>query len=80
MKDKKTTAERTAQGRSSGKFRCMNCMTRIVPPAEAKQVKCEKCGFEWRVSWLSPTFPRCRGPVWNVNRRLTEEALKDRNK
>jgi LSD1 subclass zinc finger protein len=78
LEDKKTTAERTAAGRSSGKFRCHNCMTRIAPPAGAKQVKCENCGFEWRVSWLGPTFPRIRGPVWDVNRRLTEEALKAR--
>jgi hypothetical protein len=80
LEDKKTTSERTAEGRSSGKFRCMNCMERIAPPAGAKQVKCETCGFEWRISWLGPNFPRVRGPVWDVNRRLTEEAMKQKNK
>jgi len=80
LEDKKTTAERTAEGRSSGKFRCHNCMTRIAPPAGAKQIKCETCGFEWRISWLGPNFPRIRGPVWDVNRRLTEEAMKQKNK
>ena len=76
MEDKKTTAERTAAGRSTGKFRCMNCMARITAPTGAKQAKCPQCGYEWRLSWLGPTFIRCRGPVWDVNRRLIEEEMK----
>lgn len=78
MEEKRTTAEITAEGRSSGKVRCMNCMARIAPPFGAKQHKCPSCGFEWRISWLDPDFPRIRGPVWNVNRKLTEEAMKSK--
>jgi hypothetical protein len=70
----KTTAETTAEGRSSGQVRCMNCMKRIAPPPGSKQYKCPHCGFEWRITWLWPDFPRIRGPVWDVNRRLTVEA------
>jgi len=53
-------------------------MARIEPPFGAKQHKCPNCGFEWRISWLDPEFPRIRGPVWNVNRKLTEEAMKSK--
>ena len=73
-----TTAEITARGRSSGLVRCMNCMERIKPPSGVKTYKCPHCGFEWRISWLWPDFPRIRGPVWDVNRRLTEEAMTKR--
>jgi len=72
--DKETTAEITARGRSTGQVRCMNCMNRITPPKGSKQYKCPHCGFEWRITWLWPDFPRIRGPVWDVNRRLTIEA------
>ena len=75
-----TTAEITAKGRSSGLVRCMNCMERIRPPEKAKTYKCPHCGFEWRISWLWPDFPRIRGPVWDVNRRLTEEVVSKRGK
>jgi len=71
---KETTAEITARGRSTGQVRCMNCMNRITPPKGSKQYKCPHCGFEWRITWLWPDFPRIRGPVWDVNRRLTMEA------
>jgi len=40
----------------------------------AKQCKCPTCGLEWRVSWLGPNFPRIRGPVWDVNQKIAEEA------
>jgi len=73
--DRETTAERTARGRTTGQIRCMNCLERIKPPEGAKSYKCPHCGFEWRISWLFPDVPRVRGPVWDVNRRLTEEAL-----
>ena len=76
LEEKKTTAEKTAEGRTSGQVRCMNCMARLEPPAGSKQYKCPKCSFEWRISWLGPEFPRIRGPVWTVNRKLTEEAMK----
>ena len=70
-----TTSEITARGRSSGLVRCMNCMERIAPPQGAKTYECPHCGFEWRITWLWPDFPRIRGPVWEVNRRLTVEAM-----
>ena len=73
-----TQAEITAKGRSVGLVRCMNCMERIAPPRGAKTCKCPHCGFEWRMSWPSPDLPRIRGPVWDVNRRLTEEAIAKR--
>ena len=70
-----TTAEITAKGRTYGAFRCLNCFERISPPKGVKTYKCPHCGFEWRIFWLWPDFPRIRGPVWDVNRRLTEEAI-----
>ncbi|MFC1919061.1 hypothetical protein ACFLWW_03725 [Chloroflexota bacterium] len=72
---RETTSEITAKGRSSGLVRCMNCMERIEPPKGSAIYKCPRCGFEWRISWLWPDFPRIRGPVWDVNRRMTEEAI-----
>jgi hypothetical protein len=32
--------------------------------------------MEFRVSWIRPDFPRIRGPVWDVNRKLAEEVSK----
>jgi DNA-directed RNA polymerase subunit RPC12/RpoP len=75
-----TTAEITAKGRTTGAVRCMNCMERIRPPLGAKTFKCPHCSFEWRISWPLPKFPRIRGPVWDVNRRLTEEAMSKKRK
>lgn len=74
-KGQETTSERTARGRTHGAFRCLNCFERIVPPEKAEVYKCPQCGFEWRVSWPSPTIPRIRGPVWETNRRLTDEIM-----
>jgi len=75
MLNGETTAETTAKGRSLGLVRCMNCMERIGPPNGVKTYKCPHCSFEWRISWPSPELPRIRGPVWDVNRRLAEEAI-----
>jgi hypothetical protein len=66
---KQTTMQNVAKGRTIGAFRCLNCYERLVPPADAKTL-------EWRISWVEPNFPRIRGPVWDVNRRLAEEAVK----
>ena len=75
-----STMESLIQGRTLGKFRCVNCFERITAPHGSKTIKCPKCGFEWRVSWIDPKFPRIRGPVWEVNRRLAAEEVSKREK
>ena len=74
--NEETTAEITARGRTTGAFRCLNCFERISPPKEATTYECPHCSFEWRISWPNPDTPRIRGPVWDVNERLIEEAMK----
>jgi hypothetical protein len=73
----KSKAESLRQTRTYGKFRCHNpsCMGRLQPNPGEKQVKCPKCGMEFRVFWIKPDFPRIRGPVWDVNRKIAQEAL-----
>jgi predicted RNA-binding Zn-ribbon protein involved in translation (DUF1610 family) len=70
-------AESLRKTRTYGKFRCHNpsCMGRMQPEQGQKQIKCPECGMEFRVAWVRPDFPRIRGPVWDVNRKLTEKAL-----
>ena len=70
-----STMESVAKGRTVGAFRCLNCFERISPPPGAKTYKCPQCSYEWRVFWIAPDFPRIRGPVWETNRRLAEEAV-----
>lgn len=81
-KDKLSTAESLRKTRTYGKFRCHNpsCMGRLQPLPGDKQVKCPECGMEFRVAWVKRGFPRIRGPVWDVNRRLAEEALAKKTK
>ncbi len=74
--EQETTSESTAKGRTYGEFRCLNCFVRITPSAGAKTCKCPHCGFEWRVFWINRDVPRIRGPVWDVNKRLADEATK----
>lgn len=76
-KDKMSGAESLRSTRTYGKFRCHNpsCMGRLQPKPGEKQVKCPNCGMEYRVAWIKPDFPRIRGPVWDVNRKLAEETL-----
>jgi hypothetical protein len=79
MTDKKeelTDGQQPAQSRSYGKFRCHNpsCMARILVEPGATHCKCPTCGLEWRVSWIAPGFPRIRGPVWDVNEKIAQEA------
>ena len=71
-----TGAESLAKTRTYGKFRCHNpsCMGRISVERGAKHCKCSTCGLEFRVAWIRPDFPRIRGPVWDVNRRIAQEA------
>jgi hypothetical protein len=50
-------------------------MGRIAPEPGAAQVKCPRCGLEWRVAWVKSGFPRIRGPVWDVNKKIAEDAF-----
>ncbi len=78
--DEKTlsTAETLRETRTYGQVRCHNpsCMGRLQPKPGDTQVKCPECGLEFRIYWIRPDFPRIRGPVWDVNRKVAEEALK----
>lgn len=70
-------AESLRKTRTYGKVRCHNpsCMGRLVPGPGDKHVKCPTCGMEYRLYWVNPDIPRIRGPVWDVNRKLAEQAL-----
>lgn len=74
-------AESLRKTRTYGKFRCHNpsCMGRLQPQSGDNQVRCPKCGLEFRVAWIKPDFPRIRGPVWDVNRKLAQDAYKKRS-
>ena len=76
-KETLSVAENLSKTRTYGKFRCHNpsCMGRLQPTAGEKHVKCPACGMEFRVHWIRPDFPRIRGPVWDVNRKIAQEAL-----
>ena len=76
--DEISTAESLRKTRTYGRFRCHNptCMGRLQPEAGKATVKCPESGSEFRVHWIRPDFPRIRGPVWDVNQKLAEEALK----
>ena len=50
------------------------------PEPKAPTVKCSRCGLEWRVAWVKEGFPRIRGPVWDVNKRIADEALERKMK
>ncbi len=78
MDDKRSTSESLRATRTYGKFRCHNpsCMGRLEPAPGQGQVKCPECGMEFRVAWIRPDFPRIRGPVWDVNRKLADEAFR----
>ncbi len=79
-KDKKSAAESLRKTRSFGKVRCHNpsCMERLVPAPGDEHVKCATCGMEYRLFWVNPNLPRIRGPVWDVNRKIAEEAFAKR--
>ena len=76
-KENLSTAEDLRKTRTYGQVRCHNpsCMGRLQPEPGEDHVKCPACGMEFRVAWIKPGFPRIRGPVWDVNQRLAEEAL-----
>ena len=75
--EKLSGAEKLRKTRTYGKFRCHNpsCMGRLQPKSGEKHVKCPECSMEFRVAWIKPDFPRIRGPVWEVNRKLAQDAL-----
>jgi len=81
-KDGLSTAESLRTTRTYGQVRCHNptCMGRLSPERGATQVKCPHCGLEWRVAWVKDGFPRIRGPVWDVNKRIADEALERKMK
>jgi hypothetical protein len=74
--EKLSGAESLRKTRTYGKFRCHNpsCMGRLMPESGQKQVKCPECGLEFRVAWIKPDFPRIRGPVWDVNKKIAAQA------
>ena len=76
----KSSAESLRSTRTYGKFRCLNptCMGRLQPEPGANHVKCPICTSEFRVAWVNKDLPRIRGPVWEVNKKLAEEAFKKR--
>lgn len=73
-----STAESLRKTRTYGKFRCHNptCMGRLEPKAGDKTIQCPTCGMKFRVAWVKKGFPRIRGPVWEHNKKLAEEALR----
>jgi len=75
--EKLSGAESLRKTRTYGKVRCHNpsCMERLQPAAGADHVKCPTCGMEYRLVWVSGNFPRIRGPVWDVNRKIAVEKL-----
>lgn len=77
IKTQQSTAEDLRKTRTYGKVRCHNpsCLGRIQPEPGAKQVKCPRCGMEYRLYWVNPQFPRIRGPVWETNRKLVAEKV-----
>ena len=73
-------AESLRKTRTHGKFRCHNptCMGRLEAMPGDDHVKCPACLSEFRVAWIKDGFPRIRGPVWEVNKKLADEAFKKR--
>jgi hypothetical protein len=55
-------------------------MGRLEPKAGQPTVKCAVCGMEWRIAWVKDGFPRIRGPVWDVNKRLADQAFERKMK
>ncbi len=76
--NKLSGAESLRKTRTYGKVRCHNpsCMGRLEPKPGADRVKCPVCKCEFRIAWVDKNFPRIRGPVWDVNKKIAEEALK----
>jgi len=77
-----STAESLRKTRTYGQVRCHNpsCMGRLAPKSGEPTVKCPTCGMEYRVAWVKDGFPRIRGPVWDVNKRLADEEFERKMK
>ena len=77
-----TTAEVLRKTRTYGQVRCHNpsCLGRLQPEPGADRVKCPVCGMEFRVTWIKSGLPRIRGPVWDVNIKIAEEAFQRKMK
>jgi len=77
-----STAESLRSTRTYGQVRCHNpsCMGRLQPKSGEPTVKCPVCHLEWRVAWVKDGFPRIRGPVWEVNKRLADEEFERKMK
>jgi hypothetical protein len=50
----------------------------LEPKEGDKTIKCPTCGMEYRIAWVKKGFPRIRGPVWETNKKLAEEILKEK--
>ncbi len=58
----------------AGEVRCLNCFERINPHKGAERFTCPSCSMEWRISWISSSLPKIRGPVWDkVQRKPLDE-------
>lgn len=79
-RQKQSVAESLRKTRTFGKVRCHNpsCMGRIQPDPGIEHVKCPTCGMEYRLSWVKPTLPRIRGPVWDVNRDIAQKKFAEK--
>lgn len=78
--EKVSSSESLRKTRTYGKVRCHNpsCMGRMEPAPGSQQITCPTCGMTYRLFWITPELPRIRGPVWDVNRKLAEEILKNK--
>jgi len=78
--EKVSSSESLRKTRTYGKVRCHNpsCMGRMEPAPGSKLIACPTCGMTYRLFWITPELPRIRGPVWDVNRKLAEEILKNK--
>ena len=72
------TLEKSIKGRTTGQFRCLYCFERVVPPKDATEYTCAKCGYAWRIWWFSPDEPRIRGPVWEKYEKLSREKMAEK--
>lgn len=72
-----STAESLRSTRTYGQVRCHNpsCMGRLDPKPGEPTAKCPKCGSEWRIFWIKAGFPRIKGPVWDVSKKLADETF-----